>query len=155
MTAGPVDEAWYHGVASAFGGLEVVPLAASTGPAAGAFDATDLGGVEVFGISGTPQQLVRSARTLRRSPTESLKVCAVRRGQCVIEQSGREVRVEPGEFGLSDTALPYRLTWHGMWECEVMTASSTAPGVPATALASARARAWSTAAAPGPCRSSS
>ena len=113
MTAGSVDDAWYHGMESTFGGLQVVPVATSAARATGAYAATDLGGVGIFGISGTPQQLVRSARTLRRSPTESLKVCAVRRGRCLIEQSGREVMVTPGEFGLYDTGLPYRLTWQG------------------------------------------
>lgn len=96
--------------------------------------------MEIFGISGTPQQLVRSIRTLRRSSTESLKVCAVCRGRCVIEQSGREVMVAPGEFGLYDTGLPYRLTWQGMWECNVMTVSPSALGVPAEALHDAPAR---------------
>lgn len=149
MTAGSVDDAWYHGMESTFGGLQVVPVATSAARATGAYAATDLGGVGIFGISGTPQQLVRSARTLRRSPTESLKVCAVRRGRCLIEQSGREVMVTPGEFGLYDTGLPYRLTWQGTWECDVMTASPTALGVPARALHDARARTWSTATGAG------
>lgn len=144
-----VDDAWYHDMESTFGGLQVVPLATSPGQATGTYASTDLGGVGIFGISGTPQQLVRSARTLRRSPTESLKVCAVRRGRCVIEQSGREVMVTPGEFGLYDTGLPYRLTWQGAWECDVMTASPTALGIPAQALHDARARTWSTATGAG------
>lgn len=144
MTVSSVAEAWYHSMESTFGGLQVVPLSASAGQATGAFVSTDLGRVGIFGISGTPQQLVRPARTLRRSPTEALKVCAVRRGQCVIEQSGREVVVKAGEFGLYDTGRPYRLTWPGAWECDVMTASPTTLGVPAQALDHARARTWST-----------
>jgi AraC-like DNA-binding protein len=149
MTVSSVAEAWYHGMESTFGGLQVVPLDTSTGQATGTFASTDLGGVGIFGISGTPQQLVRSARSLSRSPTESLKICAVRRGRCLIEQSGREVSVGPGEFGLYDTGVPYRLIWHGAWECNVMTASPATLGVPAQVLHKARARTWSTATGTG------
>jgi AraC-like DNA-binding protein len=144
MAVGPVAEAWHHGMESTFGGLQVVPLPTSIGPATGSFASTDLGSVEIFGISGTPQQLVRPVRSRRGSPTESIKVCAVRRGQCVIEQSGRAVMVKPGEFGLYDTGRPYRLIWQGSWECDVMTASRTAMGVSTQAIDRAQSRTWST-----------
>lgn len=35
MTVGPVDDAWYHDLESAFGGLQVLPLATSTLQATG------------------------------------------------------------------------------------------------------------------------
>lgn len=144
MAVGSVSEDWYHSMESTFGGLQVVPLPSSNGQATGTFASTDLGGVEVFGISGTPQQLVRPASTLRKYPTELLKVCAVRRGRCVIEQSERKVMVQSGEFGLYDTGLPYRITWEGVWECDVMTAAPATLGMPAAALTEAWNRTWPT-----------
>jgi AraC-like DNA-binding protein len=149
MTVGPITDAWYHGMESTFGGLRVTPSAASTGRATGAFTATDLGGVRVFGISGTPQHLTLSAGAVRRSATESVKVCAVHRGQCVIEQAGREVVVRPGQFAVYDTSVPYRLSWQGAWECDVMTAPPSALGVAPAALSEAGARAWPTATGAG------
>ncbi|CAH0199046.1 hypothetical protein SRABI83_01856 [Arthrobacter sp. Bi83] len=67
----------------------------------------------------------------------------MRRGRCIIEQSGRELTVEPGEFGFYDTAVPDRLTFHGAWQCEVMTAPSTSLGAPRAAVDEARSHPWS------------
>lgn len=149
MTSGTVAEDWLHTMESTFGGLQVVPLSASHGEATGEFVSTDLGEVGIFEISGTPQRLVRSAGSLRRFPTESLKVCAVRQGRCTIEQAGLQVNVRPGEFGFYDTGRPYRLTWSGNWACDVMTVPPSAPGMPARAFREARDRTWSTSTGPG------
>jgi AraC-like DNA-binding protein len=143
MTVGLIADAWYHDMESTFGGLEVVALGSSAGQASGALAAKELGHVGIYGISGTPQQLVRSPRAVRQSPTDLLKVCAMRRGRCIIEQSGRELTVSPGEFGLYDTAVPYRLTFQGAWQCEVMTAPSTSLGAPRAAVDEARSHPWS------------
>ncbi|WP_248760947.1 helix-turn-helix domain-containing protein [Pseudarthrobacter sp. SSS035] len=143
MTVGLIADAWYHDMESTFGGLEVVALGSSAGQASGALAAKELGHVGIYGISGTPQQLVRSPRAVRQSPTDVLKVCAMRRGRCIIEQSGRELTVAPGEFGLYDTAVPYRLTFQGAWQCEVMTAPSKSLGAPRAAVDEARSHPWS------------
>jgi AraC-like DNA-binding protein len=143
MTMGLIADAWHHDMESTFGGLEVVALGSCAGQASGALAAKELGHVGIYGISGTPQQLVRSPRAVRQSPTDLLKVCAMRRGRCIIEQSGHELTVSPGEFGLYDTALPYRLTFQGAWQCEVMTAPSTSLGAPRAAVDEARSHPWS------------
>lgn len=143
MTMGRIADAWYHEMESTFGGLTVVPLENTSGKVSGALASTELGSVGIYGISGTPQQLIRSTRAVRRSPTESLKVCAMRRGRCTIEQSGRELTVVPGEFALYDTAIPYRLTFQDLWQCEVMTAPSKALNTPPAALDKARKHPWS------------
>lgn len=143
MTVGLIADAWYHDMESTFGGLEVVALGNSAGQVSGALAAKELGQVGIYGVSGTPQQLVRSPRAVRQSPAELLKVCAMRRGRCIIEQSGRELTVAPGEFGLYDTAAPYRLTFQGAWQCDVMTAPSTSLGAPRAAVDEARSHPWS------------
>ncbi len=97
MTVGLIADAWYHDMESTFGGLEVVALGNSAGQVSGALAAKELGQVGIYGVSGTPQQLVRSPRAVRQSPAELLKVCAMRRGRCIIEQSGRELTVAPGD----------------------------------------------------------
>ena len=71
-------------------------------------------------------------------------MCAVQRGRGIIEQSGREVVVGHGEFTVYDTALPYRITWSGIWECDVMTAPPSPSGGSIEVLTGARARTWST-----------
>lgn len=143
MTVSLIADAWHHNMESTFGGLEVVALGSSGGRVTGAMSAKELGQVGIYEISGTPQQLVRSPRAVRQSPTELLKVCTMRRGLCIIEQSGRELTVSPGEFGLYDTAVPYRLTFRGAWQCEVMTAPSTGLGAQRAAVDQARAHPWS------------
>lgn len=142
--AGPVDDAWNHDMEAAFGGLQAVPLTKSARETTGTLTSTDLGDVVVFGISGTAQHLVRQVGAARRSATELVKICAVRRGRCIIEQAGREVAIGPGQFALYHTGLPYRITWPDSWECDVMTAFPSKLGVPPTALNDARARPWST-----------
>lgn len=143
MTMNRIADAWYHEMESTFGGLTVVPLGNTSGTVSGALASTELASVGIYGISGTPQQLVRSPRAVRQSPAESLKVCAMRRGRCTIEQSGRELTVAPGEFALYDTAIPYRLTFQDLWQCEVMTAPSKALNTPLAALDKAREHPWS------------
>lgn len=149
MTTASVSEIWHQEMEAAFGGLQVVAPEAQSIRATGDVIGAELAGVGVFGISGTPQRLVRTPLSLRRSPTELLKVCAVRRGRCLIEQSGREISVGPGQLGMYDTARPYRLTWHGTWACDVMTAAPGALAVPERALEGARARTWATTAGAG------
>lgn len=144
MKAIAVDEEWNEGMESAFGGLRVVAARDSPGLATGSFSATDLGHVGVFTLSGTPQQLVRSPRTLVQTPTENLKICAVRRGRCVIEQSGGVLSVGPGELGVYDTRRPYRLNWSADWACEVMTTPPDLLGLTDRALEAAREKTWST-----------
>lgn len=144
MSAGTVAEDWHHDMASRFVGLEVEAVGVSSELARGSVSSTDLGGVKIFGISGSPQRLVRSAATARRLPAESLKVCAVRRGRGVIEQSGHQVVVGPGEFTVYDTSLPYRITWPDSFECDVMTAPAAAAGVQVASLTGVEARTWST-----------
>lgn len=136
-------EAWHHHMESIFGGLKALPLCKRSGPVMGVVRSTEIGSIGIYGISGTAQQLVRSLSAVRRSPKESLKVCAVRRGSCIIEQSGYEYTVAAGEFGLYDTAIPYRLTFKSEWQCEVMTAPSSALSSPRVAVDEARKHAWS------------
>lgn len=143
MTENYIAEAWHHDMESIFGGLEVVSLSQASGPVSGALTSTDFGSVGIYGISGTAQQLVRSPRAVRQSPTELLKVCAMQRGRCIIEQSGHQYTVNAGEFGLYDTALPYRLTFQSAWQCEVMTAPLAAVASPRAAVDKARKHAWS------------
>lgn len=143
MTENLIAETWHHDIESTFGGLEVVPLGKSSGPAMGALTSTEFGNLGIYGISGTAQQLVRSPRAVRRSPTESLKVCAMQQGRCIIEQSGHEYTVAAGEFGLYDTAIPYRLTFQSTWQCEVMTAPSKVLSSARVAVDEARKHAWS------------
>lgn len=143
MTENLIAEAWHDDMESIFGGLQVVSLSKSFGPVSGALTCTDFGSVGIYRISGTAQQLVRSPRAVRQSPTELLKVCAMQRGRCIIEQSGHQYTVNAGELGLYDTAVPYRLTFQSAWQCEVMTAPSVALASPRAAVDIASRHPWS------------
>jgi AraC-like DNA-binding protein len=143
MTENLIAEAWHHDMESIFGGLEVVSLSKSSAPVSGALTSTDFGSIGIYGMSGTAQQLVRSPRAVRQSPTELLKVCAMQRGRCIIEQSGHQYTVNAGELGLYDTAVPYRLTFQSAWQCEVMTAPSAALASPRAVVDKASKHPWS------------
>lgn len=138
------SEQWRHAMEANFEGLQVQALEGAPIPVRGAILATDLAGVGVFDLSGNPQRVVRTVQGARRSPTELLKVCAVRRGECVIEQSGREIHVRPGQLGLYDTARAYRITWKGDWSCGVMTISPELLAVPERVLNGAQVHPWDT-----------
>src|SRR6185437_5754047 len=66
------------------------------------------GGFTVDEVRGGPGGVYRDARLARDRPGEHVFLTVLRRGRCVIAQDQRTaVLSAPGDFCLSDTALPY------------------------------------------------
>ncbi len=114
-----VTDSWREIMSTEFGGL--APRLASDAQVTGTMQAVVLGTVEAFTISGTPQVLSRSPRAARRNPSESLKLCAVKKGRAVLHQGDRELVVDRGRAVMYDVALPYELSFTDTWSCSVVT----------------------------------
>ncbi|MFJ7218538.1 helix-turn-helix domain-containing protein [Amycolatopsis sp. NPDC098790] len=111
-------EAWRARLGGAF--RDLVPERLDASEPAGEVVATPLGDVHVFTVSGTPQVVRRSAATVRRAPSDLLKVCVQVRGRATVVQDDREIVVEPGQLALYDTGRPYALRLEDEWTSAVM-----------------------------------
>ncbi|MEV6060002.1 helix-turn-helix domain-containing protein [Nocardia asteroides] len=113
------SQAWNQALAAQFNGLRAE--AVGDGIVAGSLRSTCFGEVGAYDVAGTAQLLLRSPATVRAHQTESLKVCLLTRGSCLVEQRGREVAITAGELTLYDLSRPYRLTFARGWRGTVLT----------------------------------
>lgn len=129
-------------LADAFGMLE--PEAFDSGARArtdhgldGRLAVARLGRAGFYSVRGTPQIVRRTSRSIAAAPADSLKLCIQLRGSAVVQQSDREVLIEPGQLALYDTARPYDLRLSGPWACAVVTVPRESLNVSNRALATA------------------
>jgi AraC family transcriptional activator of tynA and feaB len=67
----------------------------------------DLAGTLQFGKgTSTAQSLSRSSRQIARGNSDFFHVCVMSYGQALFSQDGREAKLEPGDFVLSDRTRP-------------------------------------------------
>ncbi|WP_265566362.1 helix-turn-helix domain-containing protein [Streptomyces hygroscopicus] len=78
-------------------------------PFFGAVTTEQLGQLQISTVDAEPEQVRRSRRLIAGSPDEYMLVGLQSRGTGVVVQDGRVARLEPGEFALYDTTLPYTL----------------------------------------------
>jgi AraC-like DNA-binding protein len=117
------SDLWRYRLSEAFAGLEPEPL--TTGPMTGDLLGSSLGDLHTFRVSGSSQVVRRTSGTVRRQPTDALKVCLQIRGRAVVHQGDRELVIGPGHLGVYDTRRAYDLRLDGdpvdgMWESAVM-----------------------------------
>jgi hypothetical protein len=116
ITATPAStEAWREQLGGAFGQLvpEAVEECAPTGWMAG----THLGTLAAYEVSGTPQVVRRTPAAVRRMPIDLIKICVQLSGRATVVQGDREIRIEPGQMAIYDTARPYHLLLEQQWTC--------------------------------------
>lgn len=131
---------WTERMSSVFG-LDVPGASASVD---GEVSQASLGSVEAFRISGTPQDLRRSRRSISRADYTPLKVCAVRSGTMTLVREGHaDLHFYPDDIAFYDTARPYRLRFGGQWECAVMTVNREELALSKRTLSHALSRSFS------------
>jgi len=72
--------------------------------------------VRLSRVISTRQVTERAACHLRSDPQEVLLVAVQIAGEGIIEQDGRQSRLQVGDFGFYDTTRPYRLAFEGPFE---------------------------------------
>ncbi|MFC7844379.1 helix-turn-helix domain-containing protein [Streptomyces sp. NPDC057382] len=104
----PADrgERWHHAVSHTFVPLDVRLL--QDEPSPGRIVGDRLGPLRVSQVQAGPQVVTRSRRLIARDGEDALILTLQQRGSSVKEQDGRETRIGPGEFSLSDAARPFR-----------------------------------------------
>lgn len=129
-SAQTVSNKWGARMGSLFG-LDVPPISrvakddvlrgdAPKGDVQGA----SLGKVGTFHIAGNSQELLRTSRNIAQADYAPVKVCALKSGTMVLSREGEtDLRLQPGEIAIYDTAMPYQLRFEGQWNCAVMTVS--------------------------------
>ena len=108
-----------------------------------------LGPLIAYRVSGTPQVLRRTPAAVRREPVDNLKLCIQLDGVATVSQSGRQVRVGPGEMALYDTGLPYELRLERQWSCAVLAFPRKALALPGNVVHQAMEQAHETGQGPG------
>jgi len=136
-------EQWRELLASAFCGLQPeqidVPLTSPwslRGPD-GELSCASLGRAGAFRVTGSPQIVRRTPRSIAQAPADPLKVCIQQTGRAVVHQSGRELVIGPNELALYDTGRPYDLRLEGDWTCAVMTLPREALDAPEHVISAA------------------
>lgn len=146
-------EQWRTELGDAFGGLCADYLdghrEGSADGLEGKISSTSLGRAMAFHVSGSPQLVRRTRRSLAASEDDPFKVCIQQTGRAVVRQGEVEVVLEPGQMALYDTGRPYDLRLEGAWACAVMTLPRHALGLPKASLSRAMSHAWATRNAPG------
>ncbi|MFH9012175.1 helix-turn-helix domain-containing protein [Streptomyces sp. NPDC017943] len=104
----PADRAerWHHAVSHTFVPLDVRLLQEEPSP--GRIAGDRLGSLRISQVQAGPQVVTRSRRLIARDGEDALILTLQQRGASLKEQDGRETRVGPGEFSLSDAARPFR-----------------------------------------------
>ncbi|MCG5214323.1 AraC-like ligand-binding domain-containing protein [Streptosporangium soli] len=134
---------WQHVVSEAFGPLEMRAEDRADFPAR--ITARTLGPVEVADVRAPAHVVSRAARRVTTDGSEQYKLCLLLRGSGVVEQSGREVEVFPGDLVLYDLTRPIRFTMEAHHLLALTMRQATLPVSPArvgmltgTILASSR-----------------
>ena len=109
----PADRlaAWQELVSRAFLPLAITPLGTGGPPAPFAASATsrDLGGVQVWRVTGSPMSARRASHHIRASAVDDYLLAVHLTGTAHASQDGREADLGPGDFALIDSARPYSI----------------------------------------------
>jgi AraC-like DNA-binding protein len=108
----------------------------------GQVTSTDLGRAHAFQVSGTPQLLRRTHRSIAQAPADPLKLCILKTGRATVRQGDVDVTIEPGQLALYDTGRPYAIRLEGGWACAVMTLPREALVVPERVVTAAMRHAF-------------
>ncbi|MBT0770610.1 helix-turn-helix domain-containing protein [Kineosporia sp. J2-2] len=101
---------WEQRISSTFVPLRAHRKALSSGEFHGRVEATPLGSVVLAEVTADEAVVERTPRLIRQDDPEFYKFALQTRGSCVIEQAGRQARLEPGDLTIYDTSRPYRLS---------------------------------------------
>ena len=147
-------ELWRSELSRAFGRLEAEAHSAAKRVESGhgldgRMTESHLGRLGVFSVSGSPQVVRRTSRSITAAPADPFKICIQLTGSAVIHQDGREVFLSPGQLALYDTGRPYDLRLSGEWTCAVVTVPREALRVSDRALNEAMRHAFSVHTGPG------
>src|ERR1700716_2167276 len=66
-----------------------------------------LADVELFLFQNSPMNVARDRRHIEQASDDGILICRQLRGALALEQNGREVLREPGDFTLIDPLLPH------------------------------------------------
>lgn len=99
-------ELWHEVVSRAFVPLDVRFLPAAPSP--GRIVTRQLGPVQVSRVEAGPQAVTRNRRLIARNGDDFLILSLQQRGAALKDQDGRQSRIGPGEWSLSDPSRPFR-----------------------------------------------
>ncbi|WP_078956232.1 helix-turn-helix domain-containing protein [Streptomyces sp. NRRL B-1140] len=106
LPAADRGERWHHAVSRTFIPLDVRLLEGDPSP--GSIVSHRLGSLAVSQVQAGPQVVTRSRRLIAQDGKEFLILTLQRRGSALKEQDGREARIGPGDFSLSDSSRMFR-----------------------------------------------
>ncbi|MGW6647116.1 helix-turn-helix domain-containing protein [Streptomyces iakyrus] len=106
LSAAERGERWHHAVSRTFIPLDVRLL--EDDPSPGSIVSNRLGSLQVSQVEAGPQVVTRSRKLIARDGKEFLILTLQRRGSALKEQDGREARIGPGDFSLSDSSRLFR-----------------------------------------------
>ncbi|MFD5739100.1 helix-turn-helix domain-containing protein [Streptomyces massasporeus] len=106
LPAADRGERWHHAVSRTFIPLDVRLL--EDDPSPGSIVSHRLGSIQVSQVQAGPQVVTRSRRLIARDGKEFLILTLQRRGSALKEQDGRQARIGPGDFSLSDSSRLFR-----------------------------------------------
>ncbi|MFG3719498.1 helix-turn-helix domain-containing protein [Streptomyces massasporeus] len=106
LPAADRGERWHHAVSRTFIPLDVRLL--EDDPSPGSIVSHRLGSLQVSRVQAGPQVVTRSRRLIARDGKRFLILTLQRRGSALKEQDGREARIGPGDFSLSDSSRLFR-----------------------------------------------
>ncbi|MFI6370087.1 helix-turn-helix domain-containing protein [Streptomyces sp. NPDC050546] len=106
LSAADRGERWHHAVSRTFVPLDVRLL--EKDPSPGRIVSHELGSLRVSHVQAGPQVVTRSRRLIARDGKEFLILTLQQRGSSLKEQDGREARIGPGDFSLSDSSRLFR-----------------------------------------------
>ncbi|MFC9125614.1 helix-turn-helix domain-containing protein [Streptomyces sp. NPDC057099] len=106
LSAADRGERWHHAVSRTFVPLDVHLL--EKDPSPGKIVSNELGSLRVSHVQAGPQVVTRSRRLIARDGKEHLILTLQQRGSSLKEQDGREARIGPGDFSLSDSSRLFR-----------------------------------------------
>ncbi|CAM5662957.1 putative transcriptional activator NphR [Streptomyces afghaniensis 772] len=110
LSATDRSELWHHAVSRTFIPLDVRLLEEEPSP--GRIVSNQLGSLRISQVQAGPQTVTRSSRLIRDGK-EDLILTLQQRGTAIKEQDGRQARIGPGDFSLSDSSRPFRKTVQG------------------------------------------
>ncbi|GAA0460879.1 helix-turn-helix domain-containing protein [Streptomyces olivaceiscleroticus] len=106
LSAADRSERWHEAVSRTFVPLDVNIL--EENPSPGRIVTQQLGATQVSNVQAGSQEVTRSKRLIARDGKEYLILTLQHRGIAIKEQDGRECRIEPGNFSISDSSRTFR-----------------------------------------------
>jgi AraC-like DNA-binding protein len=102
---------WEHEICQTFVPLHARHPGANVTTFKGGVAARDLGTVTLAEVAASRAVVERTPRLIRMDDPEFYKFGLQISGSCIIEQSGREAALKPGDFAIYDTSRPYRISF--------------------------------------------